>query len=89
MLWEDELPEQSDYEPFEIHRLKGRIPVRDGKVLIVQGVRNVYEIINEKTVKGDGAVKSGDDEAKLVLIGRKVDQPAFRESLVAILASSS
>ncbi|ORY11290.1 CobW/HypB/UreG, nucleotide-binding domain-domain-containing protein [Clohesyomyces aquaticus] len=90
MLWEDELSEQSNYESFEIHRLKGRIPITDGKVLIVQGVRNVYEIIDERTVKGDaadGERKSGDDEAKLVLIGRKVDQPAFRESLMATLAS--
>ncbi|KAF2785682.1 cobW-domain-containing protein [Melanomma pulvis-pyrius CBS 109.77] len=84
MLWEDTLPGNVTHARFEIHRLKGRISVVDGKVLLIQGVRNVYDM-NE--AKGKGG-ESGQEEAKLVLIGRGVDQPAFRESLIATLASS-
>ncbi|KAF1960671.1 cobW-domain-containing protein [Byssothecium circinans] len=82
ILWEDELPNGTPYEKFEIHRLKGRIPVKDGNVLLVQGVRNVYDTTEAK--KKDGA-ETHDDESKLVLIGRRVDQPGFRESLIATL----
>lgn len=84
MLWEDTLPGNVTHTRFEIHRLKGRISVIDDKLLLVQGVRNVYDM-NE--AKGNGG-ESGQKEAKLVLIGRGVDQAAFRESLVAMLAFS-
>ncbi|KAF2714240.1 cobW-domain-containing protein [Pleomassaria siparia CBS 279.74] len=84
MLWEDRLPGNVSHTNFEIHRLKGRIPITDGRVLLVQGVRNVYDM-NE--TKGTAISKGTDqDEAKLVLIGRGVDQEAFRNSLLATLA---
>ncbi|KAF2475800.1 COBW domain-containing protein 1 [Lindgomyces ingoldianus] len=92
VLWEDELPEISAYETFEIHRLKGRVPIIGGKVLLVQGVRNIYEIIDESPVRSkptEGEGQPSHVEAKLVLIGRKVDQPAFRESLMSTLALPS
>ncbi|KAF2662376.1 cobW-domain-containing protein [Lophiostoma macrostomum CBS 122681] len=79
ILWEDQLPGDFDHLEFEIHRLKGRIPVHDGKTLLVQGVRNIYDM-NETQ-----ASHSSSDEAKLVLIGKGVDQPAFRESLLHTL----
>ena len=79
-MWEDELPDGKSHEKFEIHRLKGRVPVKDGNVLLVQGVRNVYDTTEAKQES------SAQDEAKLVLIGRGVDQPVFRESLIATLA---
>ncbi|PVH93627.1 COBW domain-containing protein 1 [Periconia macrospinosa] len=82
ILWEDELPDGKPHDKFEIHRLKGRIPVVDGNVLLVQGVRNVYDTTEAKTEE-----QNADDEAKLVLIGRGVDQPAFRESLIATLTT--
>ncbi|KAF2684337.1 COBW domain-containing protein 1 [Lentithecium fluviatile CBS 122367] len=81
ILWEDDLPDNKTHDIFEIHRLKGRIPVKDGKTLLVQGVRNIYDMKEART--SDGANSA--DEAKLVLIGRGVDQPAFRESLIATL----
>ncbi|CAO2652868.1 Nn.00g022790.m01.CDS01 [Neocucurbitaria sp. VM-36] len=82
ILWEESLPNSISHKPFEIHRLKARIPVKDGKMLLVQGVRNIYDI-NESNTLTD----SEDQDAKLVLIGREVDQPALRESLLATLAS--
>ncbi|KAF2125138.1 cobW-domain-containing protein [Dothidotthia symphoricarpi CBS 119687] len=80
ILWDETLPCGTPHEPFEIHRLKGRVPVQGGKVLLLQGVRNVYDV-NEVEVEGSG----GAQEAKLVLIGRGVGQEGFRGSLVACL----
>jgi len=81
ILWEDTLPDDKPHTPFEIHRLKGRIPVKGGNVLLLQGVRNIYDMTEGKP---SGAA---DEEAKLVLIGRGVDQDAFRESLLTALAT--
>jgi G3E family GTPase len=83
MLWEDTLPNNATHTSFEIHRLKGRIPVTDGRVLLVQGVRNVYDT-NEIKAKPDALSQ---EKAKLVLIGRGVNQADFRESLVGLLGS--
>lgn len=79
ILWEDALPDGKPHAKFEIHRLKGRIPVRDSNVLLVQGVRNIYDM-NEGKAAGES-----DAEAKLVLIGRGVDQEAFQESITVTL----
>lgn len=83
VLWEDELPDGKSHEKFEVHRLKGRVPVLNGNILLVQGVRNVYDTTEAKQENQDP-----NGEAKLVLIGRGVDQPAFKESLLATLGSS-
>lgn len=80
-MWEDDLPGNFEHKEFEVHRLKGRIPVTDGKLLLVQGVRNIYDMNEAKSV-------GGQEDAKLVLIGKGVDQPGFQESLIAILESS-
>ena len=87
ILWEDKLPGDASHKEFEIHRLKGRIPVIDGRLLLVQGVRNVYEMTEAKGKGKQGEDEPGQDEAKLVLIGRGVDQLAFRESLISTLGS--
>ncbi|KAF2995100.1 hypothetical protein E8E13_003878 [Curvularia kusanoi] len=81
VLWEETLPKDTPHERFEIHRLKGRIPIKDGRVLLLQGVRNLYDINEAKEPARD------DDEAKLVLIGRGVEQTAFRQSLIQTLKS--
>ncbi|KAL1598869.1 hypothetical protein SLS60_008012 [Paraconiothyrium brasiliense] len=79
VLWEEKLPEGHAHEKFEVHRLKGRIPVTEGKVLLLQGVRNVYDV-------NDGADMTAEDSsAKLVLIGRGVGQQGFEESLLDTL----
>ncbi|KAH7120949.1 CobW/HypB/UreG, nucleotide-binding domain-containing protein [Dendryphion nanum] len=78
MLWEEELPGNFSYSKFEIHRLKGRIPVKNGNVMLLQGVRNIYDL-------NEGKPTEENDEGKLVLIGRGVDQQAFRNSLLSAL----
>ena len=53
VLWNSVLPgthsEESDKKPslnFEIHRLKARIPLSNGDVKIIQGVREIFEILD-------------------------------------------
>jgi G3E family GTPase len=82
ILWEETLPHITPERPFEIHRLKARIPVTDGRMLLIQGVRNIYDT-NEVKAQPD----SDNDQAKLVLIGKAVDQPAMKESLLKALAA--
>ena len=79
VLWEEKLPGGRDVGYFEVHRLKGRIPVIGEKVLLVQGVRNVYDVNDGKDTGAE------DQEAKLVLIGKGVGQEGFRESLLDVL----
>ncbi|KAF1830734.1 COBW domain-containing protein 1 [Decorospora gaudefroyi] len=80
ILWEEILPNSASHQPFEVHRLKGRIPVQDGNLLLIQGVRNIYD-----TNELEAEAKAENEGAKLVLIGKGVDQPAFNESLLATL----
>ncbi|OAL03506.1 cobW-domain-containing protein [Phaeosphaeriaceae sp. SRC1lsM3a] len=80
ILWEETLPHITPERPFEIHRLKARIPVTDGRMLLVQGVRNIYD-----TNEVRASQEAGDDQAKLVLIGKAVDQAPLKESLLKTL----
>ncbi|USP73561.1 COBW domain-containing protein 1 [Curvularia clavata] len=80
VLWEETLPNDTPHKPFEIHRLKGRAPVEDGKILLTQGVRSIYD-----TNELDNEAAEGSAEGKLVLIGRGVDQEGFSKSLMATL----
>lgn len=83
ILWEETLPDSKEHTPFEVHRLKARIPVTDGRLLLTQGVRNLYDT-NESTSES----KIG-ETAKLVLIGRGVDQSSLKESLLSTLEASA
>ncbi|KAH6132414.1 hypothetical protein HBI64_084220 [Parastagonospora nodorum] len=82
MLWEETLLHIIPERPFEIHRLKARIPVKDDRMLLIQGVRNIYDTNEVKAPQGPR-----DEQAKLVLIGKAVDQEAIRDSLLKTLAS--
>ncbi|KAI8931188.1 hypothetical protein NX059_011538 [Plenodomus lindquistii] len=79
ILWEETLPNGTSHTPFEIHRLKARIPVQDGRLLLVQGVRNLYDTNEAKTEGGEG------EQAKLVLIGKGVEQEGLKTSLLETL----
>jgi G3E family GTPase len=79
ILWEETLPDNVEHAPFEIHRLKARIPVQDGRMLLFQGVRNIYDTNESKAAAGSN------EEAKLVLIGKGVDQEALKEALLETL----
>lgn len=52
-------------------------------MLLVQGVRNIYDTNETKGGEGNG------NEGKLVLIGKGVDQGGMRASLMATLAMRS
>jgi hypothetical protein len=83
ILWEEKLPQNFTPErSFEIHRLKARVPIEDGRMLLIQGVRNIYD-----TNETRASSVSGNEEAKLVLIGKAVDQAPLKESLMALLSS--
>lgn len=73
LLWEGEVPFSQAEErsgetklpTLDIHRLKGRLMMKDGKKQLIQGVREVFEIF-------DAPNQETQDHAngKLVLIGR-------------------
>lgn len=84
VLWESVLPNDSDEhkEPFEIHRLKGRLVVQNGRTKIIQGVRELFEIFDAPSGDHEGPSESG----KIVLIGRHVPDFNFQKSLLAAIA---
>ncbi|KAF2762965.1 cobW-domain-containing protein [Pseudovirgaria hyperparasitica] len=80
-LWENILPGEGQQEAsFEIHRLKGRILVKGGGVKLIQGVREVFDILDEKDSPGNSDQTRG-SEGKLVLIGRRLQNGVFRRSI--------
>ncbi|KAF8863210.1 COBW domain-containing protein [Acephala macrosclerotiorum] len=81
ILWDSKLPEQADDGAsedgkIEIHRLKARLPLSNGDVKLVQGVREVFEILDAPI--SDGALSSS--QGKIVLIGRHLLDVPFEES---------
>lgn len=88
VLWENKLPNDTAEHkmPFEIHRLKGRLVLEDGKTKIIQGVRDMFEIF-DSPVTGDS--ESATQTGKIVLIGRHVTDFDFGKSLIAGLQIGS
>jgi len=95
ILWDSVLPGQPDpysglssnnSKLFEIHRLKARISLVDGTEKIVQGVREVFEIIDvggstRPTDHGDESGQVG----KMVLIGRHLAGLPFEENFRSMM----
>jgi G3E family GTPase len=66
-------------ETFEILRTKGLFPTHSGKLYVLQGVRDIFEL-NRLGDKREGKDKV--EEGKLVLIGRKLgDRGKWEEEL--------
>lgn len=85
LLWENELPgDKAEHNlPFEIHRLKGVLAVKNDKTKIIQGVRELFEIFDAPASNGQ------DFEAgKVVLIGRRVTDFDFKSSLLSAIAGN-
>ncbi|KIW06015.1 uncharacterized protein PV09_03196 [Verruconis gallopava] len=86
VLWESVLPGESNVaeKSFEIHRTKGRIYTSDGRVKLLQGVREVFELIDEDarlgTVANAGLGVVPENVSKVVLIGRGLEGEAFTSS---------
>lgn len=83
VLWENELPNDVEEHKvhFEIHRLKGRLAVENGKAKIIQGVRELFEIF-DAPVSGDQEQEGASQTGKIVLIGRHVTEFNFEQSLL-------
>lgn len=83
ILWDSVLPSPSggyEEESHEIHRLKARIPLTNGDLKIVQGVRDIFEIRDAPSEP-----LSNNSEGKIVIIGKRLVEKAFKESLLSTL----
>ncbi|KAL9026268.1 MAG: hypothetical protein Q9196_005037 [Gyalolechia fulgens] len=92
LLWESVLPHdvdgQTEKQIFYIHRTKGQIPVSDGRVLMIQGVRDVFEILgNGASADRQQEEASGDQgrQGKIVLIGTGLTGLPLEASLARAL----
>ncbi|KAF2489543.1 cobW-domain-containing protein [Lophium mytilinum] len=87
VLWESVLPlsGSSKQLTFEVHRIKGRIVLTDGVVKLLQGVREVFEFLDESNSARSKEPTEADAPSsavgKIVVIGRGIDQDSFRLSL--------
>lgn len=78
VLWETTVPVKSGEPPYgdiDVHRVKGRILRQDGTEGIVQGVREVFEIVDYGKHADDAT------EGKLVLIGRHLRLSELQASI--------
>lgn len=92
ILWESKIPELSpetdsislqESQNFEIYRLKARIPLTDGNIKVVQGVRDIFEIKDSPEQKKDGA--SEVCEGKIVVIGRDIANIGLEHSYFSVV----
>ena len=86
ILWDQKLPSRSEgSQKLEIHRLKAKLPMTNREVKIVQGVRDVFDILDApKASEGDSLETQG----KIVLIGRHIGDVPFEESFIDAINSS-
>ncbi|EHY58877.1 hypothetical protein HRR83_001864 [Exophiala dermatitidis] len=82
VLWEAEDRQEGQTRKYEIHRTKGLIPITDGTVRIVQGVREIFEIIepppapasdDTNNSENDDNMTQQQQQGKIVFIGRNLD----------------
>lgn len=66
LLWDAEDRQEGKKMKYEIHRTKGLVYCTDGTRRIIQGVREIFDLIEIPKSEGDGVA----DEGKLVFIGR-------------------
>ncbi|KAL9009968.1 MAG: hypothetical protein Q9173_005051 [Seirophora scorigena] len=87
VLWESVLPSAGASEPvaqaFTVHRTKGRILVEDGRVLMIQGVREVFEMIDQTASESEESNSA--TKGKIVLIGTGLAGLPFEENLARVL----
>lgn len=85
MLWDSELPHFPDVAPFETHRLKGRLVLSTGEVKMIQGVREIFEMIDSPDWVD---VSDSSSQGKIVVIGRHLVLDEFTKSLTTSLGSN-
>ncbi|KAL9488486.1 hypothetical protein ACSS6W_000763 [Trichoderma asperelloides] len=67
VLWDHKLPDAENASEFEIHRSKGRLVFKNGNVKLLQGVREIFEIMD-----APNGAEITSTEGKIILIGRGV-----------------
>ncbi|KAF2171659.1 hypothetical protein M409DRAFT_63289 [Zasmidium cellare ATCC 36951] len=92
VLWENQLPGDNNAPIWEIHRIKGRIPLTTGGVKMLQGVREIFEFIDAAVDTGKADTTSiKEQRGKIVIIGRNVGDAnstaAFQRSLDAAVST--
>ncbi|KAI0391075.1 cobW-domain-containing protein [Xylariaceae sp. FL0594] len=81
LLWEGVVPSVSGEQiSTEIHRLKGRLVFNDGSMKMIQGVREIFEIIDGGSVNTTPGHDATPSTGKLVLIGRGIHGVDFETS---------
>ncbi|EGX91190.1 CobW domain-containing protein [Cordyceps militaris CM01] len=80
VLWENELPGNDETPKFEIHRSKGRLLFDNGEVKILQGVREIFELI-DAPFSDEPTPTSG----KIIFIGRHVAGVDFEQSFRSVV----
>ncbi|KAF5506818.1 COBW domain-containing protein 1 [Colletotrichum siamense] len=83
ILWDRRLP-GDDKTVLEVHRAKGRLVFENGDVKLIQGVREIFEILDspDQTREAVG-------EGKIILIGRYLQGVDFEKSLLETLKSDA
>ncbi|RMY62485.1 hypothetical protein D0865_00418 [Hortaea werneckii] len=85
VLWEASLPGHEDKKGWEIHRTKGRLVMSNGRTKMLQGVREIFELIDGADVQEDAHAESKEQGGRIVIIGRNVGGESiastFQESL--------
>ncbi|OQO05527.1 hypothetical protein B0A48_09297 [Cryoendolithus antarcticus] len=74
VLWDSRLPQFEKLDGWEMHRTKGRIVTADGKVKMLQGVREIFDLLDH--AEGD----AGAEEGRIVFIGKHVGGSGVAES---------
>ncbi|TQS37068.1 hypothetical protein Golomagni_02471 [Golovinomyces magnicellulatus] len=95
VLWESIVPcwnavitnSQTVTEEFDIHRIKAKLILSNNEVKIVQGVRDIFEIVDAPLNPNYSLVDSDEKMSKIVMIGRGIDRIPFEQSLKKAIAS--
>lgn len=90
ILWNNSIPGYESLSGWEIHRSKGRIVMSDGTSRMLQGVREIFELV--ETASEDTFNSDSKSTGKVVFIGRKLNEEemasAFQQSLNQALNTS-
>lgn len=86
ICWEQRLPGdlQDGVSMFEVHRMKGCIALGSGRIMMLQGVREIFELSENHTVH----TRRSPDETtrgKIVVIGRGIQAEVWQKSLNSIV----
>lgn len=79
VCWESELPRPGTAgRGFEIHRIKGRVVLDGGIVKMLQGVRDIFELVDVGNMREAGPEQT---MGKIVVIGRGISAEDWAQSL--------